>query len=121
VALSQVTAIAQTMLRILPPVLPANIIKYDASAVPVLQLDYKAIPWPSRNCSISVRLHPHAVGYIQGPRFRFHMREVAMVMVDLNPSHVREATLPGDISSVLGNQNMILPAGTAKIGDRITR
>ena len=38
-ALSQVTAIAQTLLRIFPPgSTPPSIIKYDASAVPVLQL-----------------------------------------------------------------------------------
>jgi len=39
VALSQVTAIAQTLLRIFPPgTTPPSIIKYDASAVPILQL-----------------------------------------------------------------------------------
>ena len=39
VALSQVTAIAQTLLRIFPPgTTPPNIIKYDASSVPILQL-----------------------------------------------------------------------------------
>src|ERR1700690_212299 len=39
VALAQVTAIAQTLLRIFPPgTTPPNIIKYDASSVPILQL-----------------------------------------------------------------------------------
>src|ERR1041385_8115028 len=39
VALSQVTAIAQTLLRIFPPgTTPPSIIKYDASSVPILQL-----------------------------------------------------------------------------------
>ena len=39
VALSQVTAIAQTLLRIFPPgTFPPNILKYDASSVPILQL-----------------------------------------------------------------------------------
>ena len=38
-ALSQVTAIVQTILRVLPPgIFPPNILKYDASSVPVLQL-----------------------------------------------------------------------------------
>src|SRR5271170_5427941 len=38
-ALAQVTAIAQTLLRILPPgTTPPAIIKYDASSVPILQL-----------------------------------------------------------------------------------
>jgi multidrug efflux pump subunit AcrB len=38
-ALAQVTAICQTILRILPPgAYPPNILKYDASSVPILQL-----------------------------------------------------------------------------------
>ena len=38
-ALSQVTAIAQTLLRIFPPgTTPPSILKYDASSVPILQL-----------------------------------------------------------------------------------
>src|SRR3954463_1869479 len=38
-AISQVTAISQTILRVLPPgIFPPNILKYDASSVPVLQL-----------------------------------------------------------------------------------
>src|SRR6201999_4173362 len=38
-ALAQVTAIVQTILRVLPPgIFPPNILKYDASSVPILQL-----------------------------------------------------------------------------------
>src|ERR1700722_18824858 len=38
-ALSQITAIVQTILRVLPPgTTPPAIIKYDASSVPILQL-----------------------------------------------------------------------------------
>ena len=38
-ALAQVTAIAQTLLRVFPPgTTPPSIIKYDASAVPIIQL-----------------------------------------------------------------------------------
>src|ERR1700749_3911839 len=38
-AMSQITAIVQTILRVLPPgTFPPNILKYDASSVPILQL-----------------------------------------------------------------------------------
>jgi multidrug efflux pump subunit AcrB len=38
-ALSQITAVVQTILRVLPPgTFPPNISKYDASSVPILQL-----------------------------------------------------------------------------------
>src|SRR5664279_3902563 len=39
VALAQVTAISQTLLRIFPPgTFPPNVLKFDASSVPILQL-----------------------------------------------------------------------------------
>ena len=38
-AMAQITAIVQTVLRVLPPgTFPPNILKYDASSVPILQL-----------------------------------------------------------------------------------
>jgi multidrug efflux pump subunit AcrB len=38
-AMSQITAVVQTILRVLPPgTFPPNILKYDASNVPILQL-----------------------------------------------------------------------------------
>jgi multidrug efflux pump subunit AcrB len=38
-AISQITAIVQTILRVLPPgIIPPNTLKYDASSVPILQL-----------------------------------------------------------------------------------
>src|ERR1051326_5064406 len=41
------------------------------------------------------------------------------VMVDLNPEALYAKQLsPADVSVALGNQNLILPAGTAKIGDK---
>ena len=40
------------------------------------------------------------------------------VMVDLNPEALYAKGLsPADVSSALGQQNLILPAGTAKLGD----
>ena len=42
------------------------------------------------------------------------------VMVDLNPgrSFIAKQLSPADVSNAFGLQNLILPAGTAKIGDR---
>lgn len=38
-AVAQITAIVQTILRVLPPgTFPPNVLKYDASSVPILQL-----------------------------------------------------------------------------------
>ena len=41
------------------------------------------------------------------------------VMVDLNPDQLYAKGLSAtDVSNALGNQNLIFPAGTAKIGDK---
>jgi multidrug efflux pump subunit AcrB len=39
-AMAQITAVVQTILRVLPPgTFPPNIVKYDASSVPIVQLN----------------------------------------------------------------------------------
>ena len=123
VALSQVTAISQTLLRIFPPgTFPPNILKYDASSVPILQLglDSKTLS-ASRSSSTSgqnfirtqlATIQGAAVPLPYGGKFR-------QVMVDLNPEALYAKQLsPADVSNALGLQNLILPAGNAKIGDR---
>jgi multidrug efflux pump subunit AcrB len=122
VALSQVTAIAQTLLRIFPPgTTPPNIIKYDASSVPILQLALQSDSLAEQELfdlgqnfirTQLATIQGAAVPLPFGGRFR-------TVMVDLNPDALFAKQLsPADISSALGNQNLILPAGTAKIGDK---
>jgi multidrug efflux pump subunit AcrB len=122
VALSQVTALAQTLLRIFPPgTTPPNIIKYDASAVPVLQLGLQSDSLAEQELfdlgqnfirTQLATIQGAAVPLPYGGKFR-------TVMVDLNPDALFAKQLsPADISTALGNQNLILPAGTAKIGNK---
>jgi multidrug efflux pump subunit AcrB len=121
-ALSQVTAICQTLLRIFPPgTTPPTIIKYDASSVPILQLGM-ASPTLSEqelydfgNNFIRTQLATIQGAAVPSP-YGGKYREV---MVDINPDLLFSRGLaPIDVSSALANQNLILPAGTAKIGDR---
>src|ERR1035438_5651456 len=122
VALSQVTAIAQTLLRILPPgTTPPNIIKYDASAVPVLQLGLQSDSLAEQELfdlgqnfirTQLATIQGAAVPLPYGGKFR-------QVMVDLNPDALYAKQLsPTDVSNALGGENLIYPAGTAKIGDK---
>jgi multidrug efflux pump subunit AcrB len=122
VALSQITALAQTLLRIFPPgSTPPNIIKYDASAVPVLQLGLQSDSLAEQELfdlgqnfirTQLATIQGAAVPLPYGGKFR-------TVMVDLNPDALFAKQLsPADISTALGNQNLILPAGTAKIGNK---
>jgi multidrug efflux pump subunit AcrB len=122
VALSQVTAIAQTLLRIFPPgTTPPSIIKYDASSVPILQLGLQSESMSEQE------LYDMGQTFIRTPLATIQGAAVPspfggksrMVMVDLNPDALFSRGLsPIDISNALNNQNLILPAGTAKIGEK---
>jgi len=120
VGLSQVTAIAQTLLRIFPPgTTPPSIIKYDASSVPILQLGLESKTLSEQELfdygqnfirTQLATIQGAAVPLPYGGRFR-------QVMVDLDPAQLFAKGLsPVDVSNALGNQNLILPAGDAKIG-----
>ncbi len=122
VALSQVTAIAQTLLRIFPPgTQPPSIVKYDASAVPVLQLSLESPAMSEQELfdygqnfirTQLATIQGASVPLPYGGKFR-------SVVVDLDPEQLfAKALSPADVSAALGNQNLILPAGTAKIGER---
>ncbi len=122
VALSQVTAISQTLLRIFPPgTFPPNVLKFDASAVPIIQLGLSSKTLSEQELfdlgSNFIRtqlatLPGAAIPLPYGGKFR-------QVMVDLNPEALYAKQLtPADVSNALGLQNLIYPAGTAKIGPK---
>ena len=122
VALSQVTAIAQTLLKIFPPgTTPPSIIKYDASSVPILQLGLESPAMSEQELfdmgqnfirTQLATIQGAAVPLPYGGKFR-------AVMVDLNPEQLFAKGLsPADVSTALGNQNLILPAGDIKIGNK---
>src|SRR5450759_72881 len=121
-ALSQITAISQTLLRPMPPgTTPPAIIKYDASSVPIIQLGLQSDSMSEQELfdmgqnfiRTQLATIPGAsVPLPYGGRFR-------QVMVDLNLDQLTSKGLSAsDVSSALGNQNLIFGAGTAKIGDK---
>src|ERR1035441_7608669 len=122
VALSQVTAIAQTLLRIFPPgTTPPSIIKYDASSVPILQLGLQSDTLSEQE------LYDMGQNFIRTPLATIPGAAVPLpyggkyreVMVDLIPEQMFAKNLsPAEVSTALGNQNLILPAGDIKIGDK---
>src|ERR1035438_6971244 len=122
VALSQVTAIAQTLLRIFPPgTTPPSIIKYDASSVPILQLGLQSDTLSEQELyDLGQQFIRTPLATIQGAAVPSpYGGKTRMVMVDLNPDALYSRGLsPTDVSNALNNQSLILPAGSAKIGDR---
>ncbi len=120
-AITQVTAVSQTILRRMPPGMqPPLIVRYDASSVPILQL---ALSSPSLNPSQlydfgSFRVRQQLIGVV-GMRlplpFGGAPRQI-MVDLDLQALTARGLT-PLDVSRAVNLQNLTLPSGNAKLGN----
>jgi multidrug efflux pump subunit AcrB len=117
---AEITAASQTILRQLPPgSLPPLILNYNASTVPILQLGLSGngLTEPQLNDialnflrTQLVTVPGAAVPYPYGGKTR-------QVMVNINPNRLQAKGLsPSDVLTALGNEQLILPGGTAKIG-----
>jgi multidrug efflux pump subunit AcrB len=120
-ALAQVTALCQTLLRIFPPgTYPPSIVKYDASSVPILQIGLESKTLSEQQVfDLGLNFIRTQLATVQGAAVPLPFGgKFRQVMVDLNPEALYAKGLsPADVSSALGQQNLILPAGTAKLGD----
>jgi multidrug efflux pump subunit AcrB len=121
-SIAQMTAISQTILRPLPPgIFPPNIIKYDASSVPILQLSI------SSDTLGESQLYDYGQNFIRTQLATVQGASVPLpfggkpraIMVDLDPNALFAKRLSAtDVSAAINLQSLILPAGTAKVGDR---
>ncbi len=120
-AVAQTTATAQTALRQMPPgMFPANILKYDAASVPILQLSLSSKTLREQEIfDLANNFIRTPLGTVQGASVSYPMGgKQRSVMVDLNLDELYAKQLsPNDISNALTLQNLILPAGTAKMAD----
>ena len=120
-AISQVVASMQAQVRQLPPgITPPLVIKYSASSIPVVQL---ALSSPSLaeqslfDAAVNI-LRPQLVT-IPGVAIPFpYGGKVKVISVDLDNQAMQARGLaPADVINALNTQNLILPSGTAKLGD----
>ncbi|MBV9406427.1 MAG: efflux RND transporter permease subunit, partial [Acidobacteriaceae bacterium] len=120
-ALSQMTAIVQTILRVLPPgMFPPNILKYDASSVPILQLGLSGEGLTEQDLyDLGLNFIRTRLATVQGASIPLPWGgKFRQIMVDLDPNALYAKHLSGiDVSNALNSQNLILPAGTARIGN----
>ncbi|MGA2231929.1 MAG: efflux RND transporter permease subunit, partial [Tepidisphaeraceae bacterium] len=119
-ATAQVTAISQTAIRQFPTgTQPPLIIRYDASDVPILQLSLSSDTMPEQTLFDQAvnQLRPRLVS-IEGVQIPYpYGGKQRQMMVDLDPDKLASYGIsPGDISTAVNNQNVILPAGISKIG-----
>jgi multidrug efflux pump subunit AcrB len=121
-AIAQVTAINQTILRVLPPgIFPPNVLKYDASSVPILQLGLSSKSLSEQELfDLGLNFIRTQLATVQGASIPLpYGGKMRQVMVDIDPNALYAKNLSAtDISNALNAQNLILPAGDAKIGNR---
>ncbi len=118
-AVAQVTATMQTALRSMPPgMFPANVLKYDAASVPILQLGLSSKTLREQEIfDLGNNFIRTPLGTVQGASVSYPFGgKQRSVMVDLNLDELYAKQLsPIDVSNALNAQNLILPAGTAKL------
>ncbi|MDE2342946.1 MAG: efflux RND transporter permease subunit [Betaproteobacteria bacterium] len=120
-AVAQITSISQTLLRTMPPgTTPPFILAYNASSVPVLQLALSSSQLSESqlfdfgNNFIRTQLATVAGASLPWP----YGGKQRQIQVDLNPVALRTYGLSAqDVTNAIGSQNLIIPAGTQKIGD----
>jgi multidrug efflux pump subunit AcrB len=115
---AQVTAVSQTILRQLPPgTQPPLIINYSASTVPILQLALSGLSESELN-DVGLNFLRTQLVTVPGASIPFpYGGKQRQVMVDLDQRLLQSKGLsPADVVTALGQQNIVLPSGTAKIG-----
>jgi len=119
-ALSQVTAICQTIIRTLPPgTTPPLVIRYTASSVPIIQLGLSSKTMPEQELfdlginfirTQLITVEGAAIPYPYGGKQR-------VISVDIDtPALQARGLTPVDVVNAVSAQNLILPSGTAKLG-----
>ena len=121
-AIAQITALVQTILRPLPPgIFPPLIVAFDASSVPILQLSLQS------DSLTEQQLYDFGQNFIRTQLATVQGASVPLpyggkspaIMVDIDPAALYAKHLSAtDISAAMGLQAPVIPAGTAKVGDR---
>jgi multidrug efflux pump subunit AcrB len=121
-SMAQIVAVSQTQLQTSPPgTTPPFVLSYNASTVPILQLALSSDTIPEQdifdlgNNNLRTALATVAGASIPYP-YGGKQREV---QVDLDPDALRARGLSADdVVNAISQQNLILPAGTEKIGSK---
>jgi len=117
---AQVTSVSQTQLKLMPPgITPPLVLNYSASTVPIIQLALSGKGMSEQTLSdLGTNMIRTQLVTVPGASlplpFGGKTREV---QIDLDPAALQARGLSGqDVALALATQNLILPAGTQKIG-----
>ena len=119
-ATAQVTSISQTVLKQMPPgITPPLIINYNASTVPILQLALSSASLSEQKIfDFGQNFIRPALAAVQGTAIPSPSGgRVRQIQIDLDPAALQARQLSAsDVGAALAAQNLIIPAGTTKIG-----
>ena len=119
---AQITSICQTLLRIMPPgTTPPLIIQYSASNVPILQLGISSRTLSEQQLyDLGLNFIRTQLATVQGAQVPLpYGGKARQIMVDLDPQKLQANGLSAsDVSNAINAQNVIVPAGTQKLGER---
>lgn len=119
---AQITSIVQTLLRIMPPgTTPPLVIRYSASTVPILQMALNSKTLSEQDLfDAGINVVRTQMATVQGAQLPLpYGGKPRQIQVDLNPEALFAKGLSAtDVSAAISAQNLVLPAGSAKIGER---
>ena len=121
-AVAQTTSIMQTILRVLPPgIQPPLILRYSASNVPILQLGVGSKSLSEQQLyDLGLNFVRTQLATIQGASLPApYGGKPRQIMVDLDLQALQAKGLSAlDVSAAINAQNLLLPAGNVKMGER---
>src|ERR1700730_302640 len=117
---AQITGVSQSLLRQAPPgTTPPFILADNASTVPILQLALESTTLAESTLfDLGNAVIRPGLATVQGASLPFPFGgKQRQVQVDIDPAALRSRGLSAaDVSNAIGAQNLIIPAGTEKIG-----
>jgi multidrug efflux pump subunit AcrB len=118
---AQITGVSQSQLKGTPPgTQPPFILAYNASTVPIIQLALSSDELSEAEIfDLGSNVLRTALATVQGASIpNLYGGKQRQVQVDLDPEALRARGLSAtDVTTAIAAQNLILPAGTQKIGD----
>src|ERR1700691_1162447 len=119
-SVAEITAIAQTTLRGLPPgTVPPLVISYSASTTPIVQLGLSSKTLPEQQLfDLGQNFLRNFLATVPGAATPYpYGGKIRQIRVDLDLPRLQAYGLaPNDIVNAVNAQNLILPSGTIKLG-----
>jgi multidrug efflux pump subunit AcrB len=121
-AISQLASSALVVLKYMPPnITPPLVLRYGATDVPIIQLSLSSKSLPDTKLNdLGQNIIRPALAVVHGAEVPYpYGGKPRVIMADLDPRALEARGLSAsDVSAALQRQNVILPAGDVKIGDK---